>query len=188
MLLSKLVILLLLFWRLVCCLWHCSNTNVVVYISMYLFPYNLTLTLFLHLLTTCFSRSCQFLSADPAIYILLAAECIEQIIHKAIIGLFLRILKDPDSVEYQLVLRQLAIKDCVYYSLFDVSFVVSETAPTQIRLFIFPCICFHITERWLCFCIFWPLVFPEVVNFYMYVKRTWRTMYMFVLNAIHCRQ
>jgi hypothetical protein len=49
---------------------------------------------------------------NPAIYILLAAECIEQIIHKAIIGLFLRILKDPDSVEYQLALRQLAIKDC----------------------------------------------------------------------------
>ena len=40
-------------------------------------------------------------TADPAIYIMLAAECIEQIIHKAIIGLFLRILKDPDSVEYQ---------------------------------------------------------------------------------------
>jgi hypothetical protein len=46
-------------------------------------------------------------TADPAIYIMLAAECIEQIIHKAIIGLFLRILKDPDSVEYQLALRQL---------------------------------------------------------------------------------
>jgi hypothetical protein len=28
------------------------------------------------------------LTADPAIYILLAAECIEQIIHKAIIGCF----------------------------------------------------------------------------------------------------
>jgi hypothetical protein len=51
-------------------------------------------------------------TADPAIYILLAAECIEQIIHKAIIGLFLWILKDPDSVEYQLALRQLAIIDC----------------------------------------------------------------------------
>ena len=47
-------------------------------------------------------------TADQAIYILLAAECIEQIIHKAIIGLFLRILKDPDSVEYQLAIRQLA--------------------------------------------------------------------------------
>jgi hypothetical protein len=51
-------------------------------------------------------------TADPTIYILLVAECIEQIIHKAIIGLFLRILKDPDSVEYQLALRQLVIKDC----------------------------------------------------------------------------
>jgi hypothetical protein len=38
-----------------------------------------------------------------------------------------------------------------YYSLFDVSFVVSDAAPTQIWLFIFPCICFHITQRWLCF-------------------------------------
>ena len=51
-------------------------------------------------------------TADPAFYILLAAECIEQIIHKAIIGLFLRILKNPDSVEYQLAIRQLAVKDC----------------------------------------------------------------------------
>ena len=51
-------------------------------------------------------------TADPAIYILLAAQCIEQIIHKANIGLFLRILKDLDSVEYQLTIRQLAVKDC----------------------------------------------------------------------------
>ena len=43
-------------------------------------------------------------TVDPAIYILLAAECIEQIIHKTNIGLFLRILKDPDSVEYQLAI------------------------------------------------------------------------------------
>ena len=55
-------------------------------------------------------------TADPAIYILLAAECIEQIIHKAIIGLFLRKLKDPDSVEYQLALRQLAIRKLETYN------------------------------------------------------------------------
>ena len=49
-------------------------------------------------------------TADPAIYILLEAETIEQIIHKAMISLFLRVIKDQNSLEYEIGLRQLSIK------------------------------------------------------------------------------
>ena len=49
--------------------------------------------------------------SDAAIYILLGAESIEQLIHKTIIGLFLRLIKDENSREYAIARRQLAIKD-----------------------------------------------------------------------------
>jgi len=50
-------------------------------------------------------------TADAAIYILLSAESIQQIIHKTTISLFLRVAKDQNSVEHKLGIRQLAIKD-----------------------------------------------------------------------------
>ncbi|XP_063436501.1 uncharacterized protein LOC134717932 [Mytilus trossulus] len=50
-------------------------------------------------------------TADAAIYILLGAEAIEQLIHKAMISLFLRISKDTNSIEYKIGIRQLATKD-----------------------------------------------------------------------------
>ena len=58
----------------------------------------------------------QFLSlpqrtADPALFILLGAETIEQIVDKMTIGLFLRIIKNEDTAEANLAYRQLAIKD-----------------------------------------------------------------------------
>jgi hypothetical protein len=50
-------------------------------------------------------------TADAAIYILLSAESIQQIIHKTTISLFLRVAKDQNYVEHKLGIRQLAIKD-----------------------------------------------------------------------------
>lgn len=50
-------------------------------------------------------------TADAAVYILLGAETIEQIIHKMAIGLFLRIAKNTNSIEHQLAIRQLALKN-----------------------------------------------------------------------------
>ncbi|VDI32111.1 Hypothetical predicted protein [Mytilus galloprovincialis] len=50
-------------------------------------------------------------TADAAIYILLGAESIEQLVHKAVISLFLRISKDPNSIECKIGIRQLATKD-----------------------------------------------------------------------------
>ena len=40
-------------------------------------------------------------TADAAIYILLSAESIQQIIHRTTISLFLRIAKDQNYVEYR---------------------------------------------------------------------------------------
>ncbi|VDH92751.1 Hypothetical predicted protein [Mytilus galloprovincialis] len=50
-------------------------------------------------------------TADAAIYIWLGAESIEQLVHKAVISLFLRISKDPNSIECKIGIRQLAKKD-----------------------------------------------------------------------------
>ena len=49
-------------------------------------------------------------TSDAAIYILLGAESVEQTIHKSIIGLYLRILQNENSAEYELAARQLAVK------------------------------------------------------------------------------
>jgi hypothetical protein len=105
----------------VCCLWHCSNTNLVVYISMYLFPYNLTLTLFLHLLTTCFSRLCQK-DTEDYVHFLLKCDTLSTIRNNHLVRLAWYLEKIQVNTDYlvnsEKDLLQLII-DCSASNLID---------------------------------------------------------------------
>jgi hypothetical protein len=104
---------------------------------------------------------------EDYVHFLLKCDTLSTIRYNHLVRLALYLEKIQVNTDYLVNSVCSCQNSWLYYSLFDVSFVVSDTAPTQIWLFIFPYICFHITQRWLCFCIFWPLVFPEVVNFCM---------------------